>query len=66
MRCLLFLILVFTAVQTIIWPRIQFRRSNRLLLKNDTLTIVGVGDIMMGTNYPDDKLPCERRRLPSA
>lgn len=23
----------------------------------DTLTIVGVGDIMMGTNYPEDKLP---------
>jgi hypothetical protein len=24
---------------------------------NDTLTIIGVGDIMMGTNYPEDKLP---------
>jgi len=23
----------------------------------DTLTIIGVGDIMMGTNYPEDKLP---------
>ncbi len=23
----------------------------------DTLTVIGVGDIMMGTNYPEDKLP---------
>lgn len=23
----------------------------------DTLTIIGVGDIMMGTNYPEDRLP---------
>jgi poly-gamma-glutamate capsule biosynthesis protein CapA/YwtB (metallophosphatase superfamily) len=26
-------------------------------IKKDTLTIIGVGDIMMGTNYPEDKLP---------
>jgi poly-gamma-glutamate capsule biosynthesis protein CapA/YwtB (metallophosphatase superfamily) len=26
-------------------------------VKNDTLTIIGVGDIMMGTNYPEDRLP---------
>ena len=25
--------------------------------KADTLTIIGVGDIMMGTSYPEDKLP---------
>jgi poly-gamma-glutamate capsule biosynthesis protein CapA/YwtB (metallophosphatase superfamily) len=25
--------------------------------KMDTLAIIGVGDIMMGTNYPEDKLP---------
>lgn len=25
--------------------------------ERDTLTIIGVGDIMMGTNYPEDKLP---------
>ena len=23
----------------------------------DTVSIIGVGDIMMGTNYPEDKLP---------
>ncbi len=28
--------------------------------KHDTLTIIGVGDIMMGTNYPEDKLPPDR------
>jgi poly-gamma-glutamate capsule biosynthesis protein CapA/YwtB (metallophosphatase superfamily) len=26
-------------------------------IKKDTITIIGVGDIMMGTNYPEDKLP---------
>lgn len=25
--------------------------------RKDTLTIIGVGDIMMGTNYPEDRLP---------
>src|SRR5688572_6817785 len=25
--------------------------------KPDTVSIIGVGDIMMGTNYPEDKLP---------
>jgi hypothetical protein len=25
--------------------------------KRDTISIIGVGDIMMGTNYPEDKLP---------
>lgn len=24
---------------------------------SDTITVIGVGDIMMGTNYPEDKLP---------
>jgi hypothetical protein len=24
---------------------------------SDTVTVIGVGDIMMGTNYPEDKLP---------
>jgi poly-gamma-glutamate capsule biosynthesis protein CapA/YwtB (metallophosphatase superfamily) len=25
--------------------------------KTDTVSVIGVGDIMMGTNYPEDKLP---------
>lgn len=28
-------------------------------LKKDTVTVIGVGDIMMGTNYPHDRLPPE-------
>ena len=28
-----------------------------LRFSSDTLSIIGVGDIMMGTNYPEDKLP---------
>ena len=28
-----------------------------VLTRKDTLTIIGVGDIMMGTNYPEDRLP---------
>ena len=27
------------------------------ITKKDTVSIIGVGDIMMGTNYPEDKLP---------
>ncbi|MGC1240256.1 MAG: CapA family protein [Chryseosolibacter sp.] len=26
-------------------------------IKSDTISIIGVGDIMMGTNYPEDRLP---------
>lgn len=31
--------------------------SDNNLPTADTLTVIGVGDIMMGTNYPEDKLP---------
>lgn len=31
--------------------------ADSLDLYADTLSIIGVGDIMMGTNYPEDKLP---------
>ncbi len=55
MRCLLFLILVFTAVQ------LSFGQDTIPAIKpvapHDTLTVIGVGDIMMGTNYPENKLP---------
>lgn len=30
-----------------------------VFVKKDTVSIIGVGDIMMGTNYPEDKLPTE-------
>lgn len=31
--------------------------SSSYISKKDTVTIIGVGDIMMGTNYPEDRLP---------
>lgn len=31
--------------------------SDTAFVSKDTLTIIGVGDIMMGTNYPENKLP---------
>lgn len=36
---------------------ILFAQEKPDSIKFDTLTIIGVGDIMMGTNYPEDKLP---------
>ena len=35
------------------------RPDSIVVLKKDTLTIIGVGDIMMGTNYPEDRLPSD-------
>jgi poly-gamma-glutamate capsule biosynthesis protein CapA/YwtB (metallophosphatase superfamily) len=32
---------------------------NTSKVKKDTVSIIGVGDIMMGTNYPEDKLPAQ-------
>lgn len=34
-----------------------------LVVRKDTLTIIGVGDIMMGTNYPEDRLPISNGSL---
>jgi poly-gamma-glutamate capsule biosynthesis protein CapA/YwtB (metallophosphatase superfamily) len=33
------------------------KRDTVAFVRKDTLTIIGVGDIMMGTSYPEDKLP---------
>ena len=38
---------------TLVVPRPDF--SDRVT--TDTVTVIGVGDIMMGTNYPEDRLP---------
>lgn len=35
------------------------RRNSFTPVKDDTITVIGVGDIMMGTNYPEDRLPPE-------
>ncbi len=31
--------------------------TDSVAIEKDTVTIIGVGDIMMGTNYPENKLP---------
>jgi poly-gamma-glutamate capsule biosynthesis protein CapA/YwtB (metallophosphatase superfamily) len=67
-------ILLFTMLSVMAGAQIKGDSLNRFLqadtagtkktdtlafAKKDTLTIIGVGDIMMGTNYPEDKLPPE-------
>lgn len=34
-----------------------FTSDSSLTIRKDTVSIIGVGDIMMGTNYPEDRLP---------
>ncbi|MEO8472690.1 MAG: CapA family protein [Chryseolinea sp.] len=59
MRALLFIAACFSCLSlagqsiqdTLISP------IDTLAVRKDTLTIIGVGDIMMGTSYPEDKLP---------
>src|SRR5690606_29857430 len=38
-------------------------REDSLRLYQDTLAVIGVGDIMMGTNYPEDRLPPDDGRF---
>jgi poly-gamma-glutamate capsule biosynthesis protein CapA/YwtB (metallophosphatase superfamily) len=33
--------------------------AGKNVIRKDTVSVIGVGDIMMGTNYPEDKLPPE-------
>ncbi|MBT1697800.1 CapA family protein [Fulvivirgaceae bacterium PWU4] len=33
--------------------------ADTLSPRRDTVSVIGVGDIMMGTNYPEDKLPAQ-------
>lgn len=51
-----------------ITPRIPTRSDTTVLepiafVKKDTLSIIGVGDIMMGTDYPDNRLPVSNGSL---
>jgi hypothetical protein len=34
-------------------------KTDTIFIKKDSVSIIGVGDIMMGTNYPEDKLPTD-------
>jgi poly-gamma-glutamate capsule biosynthesis protein CapA/YwtB (metallophosphatase superfamily) len=67
MRILFLTVLVFSCVslsaQSYSSDTTSILKDSVSILKDsvttsiDTLTIIGVGDIMMGTNYPEDKLP---------
>jgi poly-gamma-glutamate capsule biosynthesis protein CapA/YwtB (metallophosphatase superfamily) len=54
-----FLWLVFFAISfsTYAQDTLSNVRSDTTINITDTLTVIGVGDIMMGTNFPEDKLP---------
>jgi poly-gamma-glutamate capsule biosynthesis protein CapA/YwtB (metallophosphatase superfamily) len=61
-HCLLLIIFSFTASAQILTDTTSTDNSlpwskSDSLIRNDTLSIIGVGDIMMGTNYPINKLP---------
>ncbi len=40
-----------------LWLNAQIQPDSTSRTKPDTVSVIGVGDIMMGTNYPEDKLP---------
>lgn len=48
---------VFAQRDTISVVSDTINRANEYKIYKDTVTVIGVGDIMMGTNYPEDKLP---------
>jgi poly-gamma-glutamate capsule biosynthesis protein CapA/YwtB (metallophosphatase superfamily) len=55
--CFIVVSLFVSAVQA--FPQVQQDSVSlgEKKVKKDTVSIIGVGDIMMGTNYPEDKLP---------
>jgi poly-gamma-glutamate capsule biosynthesis protein CapA/YwtB (metallophosphatase superfamily) len=57
MRISLIVFLLLPALKTFSQDSIATKPLDTTQQIIDTLTIVGVGDIMMGTNYPEDKLP---------
>jgi poly-gamma-glutamate capsule biosynthesis protein CapA/YwtB (metallophosphatase superfamily) len=54
---------VFFIFSNALFTYAQVTQDSLLVQKNqqkkDTVSIIGVGDIMMGTNYPDNKLPAD-------
>ncbi|AFZ04068.1 CapA family protein [Calothrix sp. PCC 6303] len=50
-------------VEVVPLPKISLPPATQEELFNDTLTIQAVGDIIPGTNYPDNRLPSHRNKL---
>jgi hypothetical protein len=58
MRLTLYIIvIIFLPMSAFPQDTVSQSTTDSISMKADTLTILGVGDIMMGTNYPEDKLP---------
>jgi poly-gamma-glutamate capsule biosynthesis protein CapA/YwtB (metallophosphatase superfamily) len=54
------LLLIFLAISFPILAQDTLTSQNNVKQPDpDTLTVIGVGDIMMGTNFPEDKLPSD-------
>jgi poly-gamma-glutamate capsule biosynthesis protein CapA/YwtB (metallophosphatase superfamily) len=54
------LLLIFLAISFPILAQDTLTSQNNVKqAEPDTLTVIGVGDIMMGTNFPEDKLPAD-------
>jgi poly-gamma-glutamate capsule biosynthesis protein CapA/YwtB (metallophosphatase superfamily) len=52
------LLLLFITLKTVAQDTIPVQTADTTAaFKPDTVTVIGVGDIMMGTNFPEDKLP---------
>jgi hypothetical protein len=59
MRCLFILLcslIAFQSAAQVSQDSVQVVADTTVIAK-DTITVIGVGDIMMGTNYPENKLP---------
>ena len=59
MRCLFILLCVlsfFPLSAQVNQDTVAIANDTTIVVK-DTITVIGVGDIMMGTNYPENKLP---------
>lgn len=59
MRCLLIAVctLIIFPLTAQVSQDSTVAAADTTLVAKDTITVIGVGDIMMGTNYPENKLP---------
>jgi poly-gamma-glutamate capsule biosynthesis protein CapA/YwtB (metallophosphatase superfamily) len=57
MRVSILIVALCCALPGLAQNSIRSVSQNDTTTRKDTVSIIGVGDIMMGTNYPEDKLP---------